>query len=74
MNVDLICFPRDDEVFAERVRAMCDRFPNALPQSIQQLLQVDFPAVRVAQRDELAEMGRAQRPTWYAFRYGSAVA
>jgi len=68
-----VCFPRDDEVFAARVKACLDgsNGNGPFPAAIQALLRETYPLAVVAPRHDLAAIDGAA--VWYVFRDGSML-
>jgi hypothetical protein len=69
----MVCFPRDDPRFAERVQQLVD---GAAPRGpivavVQALLREVYPLAVVSPRHELAAIDGAR--VWYAFREGCVV-
>lgn len=68
-----VCFPRDDQRFAERVQILFDGSDPARPfaAAVQALLRETYPLAVISPRHELAALDGGR--VWYAFRDGSAV-
>jgi hypothetical protein len=68
-----VCFPHDDDAFAERVQACLDgsHGEGPFPAAIQALLRETHPLAVVTPRSELGAIDGAR--VWYTFRDGSVV-
>jgi hypothetical protein len=76
-DLQLICYPRDDEAFAADVRSVLAGLPPGLSVSANlsaavEALRARYPHVRIRTRDPIASFA-ADPPTWYVFRDGRAT-
>jgi hypothetical protein len=77
-RVAVRCFPASDGQFGEYVEAVVAealavaRNSEALLAEVRGALVARYPHVAIYPRDELAELGPQQAPTWYVFRDGRA--
>jgi hypothetical protein len=78
-RVAVRCFPSSDDQFREYVEAVLVETLELGPGSDQLLAEVRgrlaarYPLATIYPRDELAELGPQQSPTWYVFRDGRAA-
>lgn len=76
-DLQLICYPRDDEAFAVDVRSVLAELPRgpddgANLSAAVEALRARYPHVRIRTRDPIASFA-ADPPTWYVFRDGRAT-
>lgn len=69
----ILCFPRDDPYFAERVRTLIGPSATEEPMmaAVQALLRETHPLAVISPRHDLAVL--AEGRVWYAFRDGSVA-
>jgi hypothetical protein len=78
-RVAVRCFPSSDDQFREYVEAVLAETLKLAASSERVLAEVRgrlvarYPLVTIYPRDELAELGPQQSPTWYVFRDGRAA-
>jgi hypothetical protein len=67
----VVCFPRDDPGFVERVRALFDGSHSDRPfaAAVQALLRESYPLAVISPRHELADLDGCR--VYYVFRDGS---
>jgi hypothetical protein len=75
-DIQLICYPRDDDAFEAEVRAVLAGLPPVDDDGVVLVaavaaLRARYPNVRIRTRDPIAAFA-ADPPTWYVFRDGRA--
>ena len=77
MAVSAICFPHDDEILAQRVQRVLDRWAldaaGATPEVVTDALRDWYPHIAISVRQPIADLWGATDPTWYVYRDGSLL-